>query len=1077
MKTPHCIPSGAMLLIALVFAAVAQASLIYNLPFENGASASLTNFGTPGGTAISVASPYNIAPAPSAKNSPVRIGLWSRYFTPNLSGNVSYAGAVLLPGSTSQFRMNTTGSAMTISTWIRWDGTVGTNNRYGIANTLNSSQNSGWSFYVDNTGRLGYVFTAAESGGNYSRSRQTVSPVISVGQWTHVALTWNASLTNSSAVQLYVNGIAQSTTGAALSTAVAVPGNDPTLGALDIAVGSFNHSPGAGGSFSFHGHLDDFATWDAVLPAARLRAIATAPDVLPVATVEVMDELFYIYDSANTAGIGGVVWSKLTGFDTTGRSLGDTWKGADDNYYIWLAGNSTTPVGLIGKPEPKRKLFAHYMGCYPIGYGALPYHMSRFHLDNNPYGTNYLSALGGSLVNWPLLPQGLTLTPAQSAELEIKRAIRGGIDGFAVDAWAGGDTAKATLNELFAAAQRLGVQFELTICLDPSTHVTPPDGVMIQPFANSINWLLTNHGASPHLARRDGKVLIFGYGSNGILRSPEFSTPPLTVEKCAQIAAAYTQLRAAVSEPLFIHYDFDNTYLKAPGDVIARAQWAAQNFEAVGGFLGTDWSQNPAVVQTVVNNGAEWSQPLFPQYNNKLGSLWVEPGTNKLRAMHQAARDSGSTLIQFVTWNDYGEDTVLAPGYSTNYTLLTLNRHLADWWKTGLEPKVEQDQIHLIFRRSTDYAPTFPFFHRRTAPGVLEVTTLLKEPATITVPGYGAPYLAPIGLHVKQFPLQVGSVSASALRNGNTIASVTAPEQITDKPMREDNAMVCHSSNFLNEWTADFGSTTPLHYAENGDLDGDGLPNWFEMFYFGQFPLMSTAQSASASADPDNDGRTNLQEYLAQTDPTIADTPYAVGYVWDTSHIESRGISYNPDRDSRRRDVWYYLYRHGPAGNIPHNGNYPRMTTSGVNISYAGLMAHLSPTTDPDGVPYAALQGWIARRQPSPGSWQTLLRPRNNAAAILGWRSPVTGTVSLTFNVAEVGGMYPFTIDIGRNQEVAQLATLSRSPGQTGSLSLPSITVTKGDFIHLFAHSSGTYGSAYGYLDNIRFTLQSVTSQ
>ncbi len=48
---------------------------------------------------------------------------------------------------------------------------------------------------------------------------------------------------------------------------------------------------------------------------------------------------------------------------------------------------------------------------------------------------------------------------------------------------------------------------------------------------------------------------------------------------------------------------------------------------------------------------------------------------------------------------------------------------------------------------------------------------------------------------------------------------------------------------------------------DTGDDDGDGIPNYWEVFYFGG----STA--ADANADPDGDGRTNLEEYIAMTNP------------------------------------------------------------------------------------------------------------------------------------------------------------------------------------------------------------------
>jgi hypothetical protein len=58
------------------------------------------------------------------------------------------------------------------------------------------------------------------------------------------------------------------------------------------------------------------------------------------------------------------------------------------------------------------------------------------------------------------------------------------------------------------------------------------------------------------------------------------------------------------------------------------------------------------------------------------------------------------------------------------------------------------------------------------------------------------------------------------------------------------------------------------------DTDGDGLPNWWEQAYFGD------PNAASANADPDADGLTNLQEYeFYSSDPNT--TPYYI----DTNNI------------------------------------------------------------------------------------------------------------------------------------------------------------------------------------------------
>ena len=50
------------------------------------------------------------------------------------------------------------------------------------------------------------------------------------------------------------------------------------------------------------------------------------------------------------------------------------------------------------------------------------------------------------------------------------------------------------------------------------------------------------------------------------------------------------------------------------------------------------------------------------------------------------------------------------------------------------------------------------------------------------------------------------------------------------------------------------------------DTNGDGLPDTWQIQYFGSI----SSPQASPGADPDGDGFSNLQEYLAGTDPTDA---------------------------------------------------------------------------------------------------------------------------------------------------------------------------------------------------------------
>ena len=61
----------------------------------------------------------------------------------------------------------------------------------------------------------------------------------------------------------------------------------------------------------------------------------------------------------------------------------------------------------------------------------------------------------------------------------------------------------------------------------------------------------------------------------------------------------------------------------------------------------------------------------------------------------------------------------------------------------------------------------------------------------------------------------------------------------------------------------EFDPSQPVSAAE--DTDGNGLPDAWEMFYFGHLGV-------DPKADPDNDGLTNLQEFRTGTSPLNSDT-------------------------------------------------------------------------------------------------------------------------------------------------------------------------------------------------------------
>jgi hypothetical protein len=559
-----------------------------------------------------------------------------------------------------------------------------------------------------------------------------------------------------------------------------------------------------------------------------------------------------------------------------------------------------------------RKIYGHYMGCFAAGSGGIQYHATTgiavmeppsavLAEQKNPLrpllGDWAQTDVGGTYRNFALAPQNRTLSVRESAELEIRRAMRIGLDGFSFDAWAGGKHARDLLDVMFEICETEDLPFELTITLDTSClNSTDPDLAVYSGnvWEKTIKWLLDKHGDSPKLARRDGKVLIMGYqsiwpGQYAISQHVKRTMPHASsAEQGAEanrlrtseqgwqmIADAYWQMESNVGQPIYwefcLNAFFHGVPNVPPNCLKDAAAYLAQYFPALGMF---EWTGDvPAIAAGILAQGAEWSHPMKMQYENFGYYQSASPGINWVRGDWKHARTLPSTLIQHITWNDYHEATNLSPGYNSRYAYYDITGEFIRWWKTGKEPASDRDKVYLFSHKYAHDTPMFPFQAKTRADNVIEIVTILREPATLRMPGRvtvdgETEWQAPAGMSSKQFPLTPGPVSVELVRNGVVAIRLDTPEPVSDRPFRQDTGKVAVSTEDQRLWAEDFGADEPyFNYSEYGDEDGDGLPNWFEMFWYGKFGMMNTATGAEPHADPAGTGKTNLQHFLDQTDP------------------------------------------------------------------------------------------------------------------------------------------------------------------------------------------------------------------
>ena len=94
------------------------------------------------------------------------------------------------------------------------------------------------------------------------------------------------------------------------------------------------------------------------------------------------------------------------------------------------------------------------------------------------------------------------------------------------------------------------------------------------------------------------------------------------------------------------------------------------------------------------------------------------------------------------------------------------------------------------------------------------------------------------------------------------------------------------------------------------DSDGDGIPDWWMIQYFGH-PTGEASDLSLASDDADGSGMSNLQDYIAGTDPTNANSVFrlsaaapansTISLTWPAVMGRSYQIQYKTNLDD---PVW-----------------------------------------------------------------------------------------------------------------------------------------------------------------------------
>jgi hypothetical protein len=445
------------------------------------------------------------------------------------------------------------------------------------------------------------------------------------------------------------------------------------------------------------------------------------------------------------------------------------------------------PIDLAGQADLKaanKKVFAHYFSPYPISLdnkdSASDYYTNNYlSLRGEPnYDAKtkaakpYLHAeYGGFLRDRPIPREVLAGSDWQLQDMrtEVQRATGAGLDGFTYD----------MLNLTGVHWDRLILMMQAAVDVDPNFKIMlMPDGnssATADPvtLANSILQLASGPTGSSLYRLPDGRLVISpfkpeGEAVNGDKGVAFWKKVITTLESNGETVAFV---------PCFLNYSAN----------VAAYNPFSYGFSNWGNrSVATNSTLSGSINDAHNTYGKIWMQPVSLQDSRPNQSIYDEAdNTENFRTTWDAAINNGADWVQIPTWNDYSENTQIAPSMNIGWSPLDLTSYYLSWYKTGVQPQIKRDVVYLSHRiqpfaaKPTGTQTKFMALRPGSSPArdTVEALSFLTAPANVTVKvgDYTETYAAPAGEYAKTFPLNTGEVSATIVRSDASSLTVTSP--------------------------------------------------------------------------------------------------------------------------------------------------------------------------------------------------------------------------------------------------------------------------------------------------------------
>jgi Glycosyl hydrolase family 71 len=444
-------------------------------------------------------------------------------------------------------------------------------------------------------------------------------------------------------------------------------------------------------------------------------------------------------------------------------------------------------------PSQHQKLvFAHYFPPYPISIDnrdpVADYYATEY---LNPNGESGIHAVYGGLLRDRPLPRarrpGDDWREQDMAE-EIRQASSAGIDGFSVDILTTHDNPlwiSPIPSLLLRTAEKTNPQFKIMLMPDMSGELktlTP------EQLASEMS-LLASSPAAFRLA--DGRLVVSPYIAENLPESwwQEFIS---SMKEAHKIDVALV--------PVFLDSTSDVINEFAPIS-FGMSNWGPRNPAAnpVDGFpIDT--------IREVHGRSKIWMQPVSVQDYRPRDQIYDEAeNTTNLRNTWKITINGDADWVQIVTWNDYSENTAIAPSVRHGTALLDIFSYYISYFKRGAPPPITEERVFLSHRtqligatpngRQTRLAS----LRIGSAPGrdAVEALTFLREPALVTLTVGSSKTYCDASAGVSTCPAPISepgpngsTVKVAVTRGHRHVVSLTSPFTIVANPPGQDLSYV-----------------------------------------------------------------------------------------------------------------------------------------------------------------------------------------------------------------------------------------------------------------------------------------------